>query len=135
MAYSYHLYRSASNSQYYWNLKAGNGERVASSGETYVAKSSCLSGLNLFKTYAPSASINDKTTGSSRRVATYEFELYKDAGSEYRWRFQAANNQIIATSGEGYVTKQGCLQAIARVKANAGTAKIVDHTVATTSSY
>ena len=34
-----------------------------------------------------------------------EFELYKDKSGEYRWRLQAANNEVIADSGEGYTTK------------------------------
>ena len=128
MGYTYHVRRSSANGQYYWHLTAGNGEHVASSAETYVRKQSCLEGLTLFKRTAPTAPINDRTTGTMRRVATFEYELYEDSRGEFRWRFQAGNNGIIATSGEGYVLKQGCLAAIERVKRNAGNAPVVDHT-------
>lgn len=132
--YTYHVRRST-NGQFYWHLTAGNNEKVATSAETYVRKQGCLDGLNLFKANAPAAPINDRTTGSAGRIATFEFELYRDNAREYRWRFQAGNNGIIATSGEGYVTKQGCRDAIDRVKANAGSAPIVDHTKTAASLY
>lgn len=36
----------------------------------------------------------------------------------WRWRLYAANNRIIADSGEGYYNKSDCLAAIALVKAS-----------------
>jgi len=44
------------------------------------------------------------------------FWIYKDAAGEWRWRLRAANNQIIAVSGEGYKNKQDCIGAIGLVK-------------------
>ena len=38
----------------------------------------------------------------------------------WRWRLRAANNKIIAESGEAYVNKQDCLAAIQLVKNSAG---------------
>lgn len=55
-----------------------------------------------------------------------EFELYK-SGTQYRWRLQAANNQIIA-SGEAYTTKAAALKGIESVKSNAPDAGINDRT-------
>jgi len=34
-----------------------------------------------------------------------KFEIYQDAGKEFRWRLKAANNEILATAGEGYKAK------------------------------
>ena len=34
-----------------------------------------------------------------------KFEIFQDKSAEYRWRLRAANGQIIATSGEGYIAK------------------------------
>jgi uncharacterized protein YegP (UPF0339 family) len=45
------------------------------------------------------------------------FWVYEDASGESRWHLSAANNRIIATSGEGYKNRQDCLHAIALVKA------------------
>ena len=42
----------------------------------------------------------------------------KDAKGEWRWHLNADNNRIIATSGEGYVNKQDCLDGIKLVKSS-----------------
>lgn len=34
------------------------------------------------------------------------FEFYKDDSGQFRWRFKAKNNKIVADSGESYTTKQ-----------------------------
>jgi uncharacterized protein YegP (UPF0339 family) len=43
------------------------------------------------------------------------FDIYVDANGHWRWRLIAANNRIIADSGEAYINKQGCLWAIGLV--------------------
>ncbi|HEX9732051.1 MAG TPA: DUF1508 domain-containing protein [Thermoanaerobaculia bacterium] len=65
----------------------------------------------------------------------YRFEIYKDNRGEYRWRFWAPNNQIIAVSGEGYTTKQSCQHSIGLVKQYAPTAPVIDSTVPATYAY
>lgn len=52
------------------------------------------------------------------------FELYEDSASEWRWRLVAPNGNIIADSGEGYVSKQGARRGIESVKRNAPDARI-----------
>lgn len=42
--------------------------------------------------------------------------VYVDANRQWRWRLIAANNRIIANSGESYYNKQDCLSAISLVK-------------------
>jgi len=42
-------------------------------------------------------------------------EKYEDAAGEWRWRLVASNGQIIATSGEGYVSESNVDRAIATV--------------------
>jgi uncharacterized protein YegP (UPF0339 family) len=42
--------------------------------------------------------------------------MYKDSSDEWRWQLRAANNRIIADSGEGYHNRQDCLHAIDLVK-------------------
>ena len=49
---------------------------------------------------------------SSRRV----FQVYADAAGEWRWRLVAGNDQVIATSGEGYRDRADCLHGIELVK-------------------
>lgn len=56
-----------------------------------------------------------------------KFEVYKDKSGEFRFRLKAANGEIIA-SGEGYKSKQGCLNGIESIKKNAPIAEIEDLT-------
>jgi uncharacterized protein YegP (UPF0339 family) len=44
------------------------------------------------------------------------YQIYRDVINQWRWRLYAANNRIIANSGEGYWNKQDCLAAISLVK-------------------
>ena len=41
------------------------------------------------------------------------FQIYLDEKQEYRWRLWSANNEIVATPGEGYKQKQHCIDAVA----------------------
>lgn len=54
-----------------------------------------------------------------------KFEVYIDGKGEYRFRLKAANGEIIAV-GEGYKTKQGCINGIESIKKNAPEAEIVE---------
>jgi hypothetical protein len=56
----------------------------------------------------------------------YKFELFKDAKKEFRWRLVASNGQTIATSGEGYTSKDSAKEGIASVKKNSPKAVIVE---------
>jgi len=48
-----------------------------------------------------------------------KFQVFKSSrNSEYYYRLKSSNGEIIL-SGEGYTTKQNCLNAIASVKTNA----------------
>lgn len=44
------------------------------------------------------------------------YHLYVDARREWRWRLKATNGRTIADSGEGYINKQDCINAIYLVK-------------------
>ena len=46
------------------------------------------------------------------------YEVYKGTNGQWRWRLFAANNQIIANSGEGYANRGDCLGAIELVKSS-----------------
>lgn len=56
-----------------------------------------------------------------------KFEIFKATNGQFYFRLKAGNGEIIAFS-EGYVTKQGALNGIASVKANAPIATTVDLT-------
>ena len=104
-------------SGFMFNLKAGNGEVIATS-ETYSSKASCLNGIESVKKNAPVAKIEDQTAAGFETVANPKFEVYKDKKGEFRFRLKAGNGQIIAT-GEGYVSKDGCMKGIESIRKNA----------------
>ncbi|HPF61598.1 MAG: DUF1508 domain-containing protein [Gemmatimonadetes bacterium] len=53
-----------------------------------------------------------------------KFEVYKDKAGEYRWRLKSGNGTQIASSGEGYTDKAGCLNGIKAVQRDAPVAKV-----------
>ena len=54
-----------------------------------------------------------------------KFEIYRDASGEYRWRFRADNNEVVA-SGEGYSSRDDCEQAVQLIKEQAPQAEVTD---------
>jgi uncharacterized protein YegP (UPF0339 family) len=43
---------------------------------------------------------------------TAHFELYRDAGGQWRWRLRARNGRIVADSAEGYASRRNARRAI-----------------------
>ncbi|MDQ3750426.1 MAG: DUF1508 domain-containing protein [Acidobacteriota bacterium] len=41
-----------------------------------------------------------------------KYEIYKDDGDLWRWRFISANGNIIAVSSESYHNREDCLSSI-----------------------
>ena len=103
--------KKAKNGEFYFNLKAGNGEIILSS-EMYSAKASAKNGI---------ASVQ-KNAGNGAR---YERNKAKD-GKDY-FVLRAANHQVIGKS-ELYNSKASMENGIRSVGKNAGSAKIVDLT-------
>lgn len=52
------------------------------------------------------------------------FQLYQDAGGEWRWRLIHDNGNVIADSGEGYSSKGSAENGIESVRTNAPDAPI-----------
>ena len=107
-----------------FNLKAGNGEVIATS-EVYNTKDACKNGIESVKKNAVAAEIEDQTAKDIETKKNPKFEVYTDKKGEFRFRLKAGNGQIIAT-GEGYKAKSGCLNGIESIKKNAPTADVVE---------
>lgn len=58
-------------------------------------------------------------------LRTPYFYVYRDRIREWRWRFRASNEKIIADSGEGYKNQSDCESAIALLKREAPSAPII----------
>ena len=99
------------NNQYYFRLRAENGEIILAS-EGYVAKDGCENGIESVKENAP------------------QDERYRREGSEdeqYYFNLVAANGEIIGTS-EMYTTEQARDNGIEAVKRVAPDASVEDTT-------
>ena len=104
------------------NLKAGNGEVIATS-QVYKSEKTCRGGIASVKKNSAGA-IEDQTVEGFEAVKHPKFVVYLDNAGEYRFRLKATNGQIIAT-GEGYKSKPSCLNGIASIKKNAPDAAVV----------
>ena len=116
--------KKTKNDGFIFNLKAGNGEVIATS-ETYNSLDACKNGINSVITNAPEAPVEDQTVEGFATEKNPKFELYADKKGEFRFRLKAKNGQIIAT-GEGYKAKAGCKNGIESIKKNVVDAKIVE---------
>ena len=106
----FQIFKSSSNSQYYFRLKAQNGEIILSS-EGYIYKSSCQAGISSVKVHAPYDHNYDRRDG----ISNFTFNL------------KASNNEIIGRS-ENYVSRQGRENGIEAVKRDAPGAPTEDLT-------
>ncbi|MBR5746562.1 MAG: YegP family protein [Clostridia bacterium] len=105
-----------------FNLKAGNGEIIATS-EVYTTEAACRNGVNSVIKNAPVANIEDQTVEGFEVAKNPKFEIYTDKKGEFRFRLKAANGQIIAVS-EGYKAMASCKNGIESVRKNAAEGKI-----------
>ncbi|KGO78684.1 MULTISPECIES: YegP family protein [Flavobacterium] len=99
----------AKNGDFYFNLKAGNGEVILSS-EMYKSKASCDNGISSVKENSPSDERYDRKTANN--------------GKHY-FNLKARNGQVIGSS-EMYESAAGRDKGIESVKKNAPDASVVE---------
>jgi uncharacterized protein YegP (UPF0339 family) len=105
-----------------FNLKAGNGEVIASS-QVYKTDATCKKGIASVMKIAPEANLENQTEKDFAQQKNPKFEVYNDKKGEFRFRLKASNGQIVA-SGEGYTTLKACLNGVESVRKNVVGAKI-----------
>ena len=114
--------KDTANGGFKFDLKAGNGEVIASS-QIYKTENSCKIGIESVRTNCASE-VEDQTAEGFEVKKHPKYELYTDKAGEYRFRLKAKNGEIIATS-EGYKAKAGALNGIESIKKNAPEAPVV----------
>ena len=107
-----------------FNLKAGNGEIIATS-EVYSSESACKNGIESVRKNAPVANLEDQTVEGFETLTNPKFEVYTDKAGEFRFRLKAGNGEIIAVS-EGYTRLSSCINGIESVRKNAPEADVVE---------
>ncbi|MDG1286258.1 MAG: YegP family protein [Rickettsiales bacterium] len=99
------------NGEFYWNLKAGNGEVIGKS-EGYTTKAAAMNGIE-----------------STRKNADDEgkYEMKEAKNGKFHWNLKAGNGQIILSS-QMYETKSGAENGTKSTMKNAPEASFVDET-------
>lgn len=101
--------KKGKNNEYYFNLKADNGQVILSS-EGYSSKSGCENGIESVKKNSP----NDE-----------RYERKKSSNDKHYFNLKAANSQIIGKS-EMYESESGMNNGIESVKKNGSNSNIVE---------
>lgn len=102
---------SGTNGQYYFRLKAGNGEKILGS-EGYTTKTACQNGVASVKTNSP---------------ADARYERKTSAHGKHYFVLKATNGQVIGNS-EMYESASGRDNGIEAIKQNAPGASVEDLT-------
>ncbi len=111
------------NGGFRFNLKAGNGEIIATS-ETYNTETACRNGIESVRKNAVEAKLEDQTIENFEKQTHPKFEVYKDKSGEFRFRLKARNGEIVAT-GESYKAKASCLNGIDSIRRNAPDSPVI----------
>ncbi len=119
-----YVIKETKNGGYKFDLKAGNGQVIASS-QVYKALKSCKNGIASVTANAPLAAVEDQTVEGFEKQANPKFEIYTDKAGEFRFRMKAKNGQIIATS-EGYKAMKSCQNGIASIRKNADSPTVME---------
>ena len=112
----------ATKTGFVFNLKAGNGETIATS-EVYTTEAAFMKGIESVRKNAADAKLEDQTAAEVVAVTNPKFEVYTDKGGEFRFRLKARNGEVIAAS-EGYKAKASCLNGVESVRKNAPDAAV-----------
>lgn len=107
----YQIFKSDKNNQFYFRLKAGNGEIILAS-EGYTTKQSCENGIESVRAHSPIDKNYDRRDVSS---------------SNYTFNLKAVNGEIIGRS-ENYTTKEARENGIESVKENGPNSPVEDLT-------
>jgi len=123
--------------EFRWRLRHRNGNVIATGGESYTARHNAQKGIRSVRNNArgagllriePEPEVEDAEpadadepilavpAAETELESKATFELFDDKRGEFRWRLRHDNGNILADSGEGYVSKQGRSTAIDRIK-------------------
>ena len=109
MASKFEIYQSPKSGEYYFRLKAANGQVVLSS-EGYSNKAGAKNGVESVKKNAP-----DKAN----------FEVKEAKNGKFHFNLLAKNKQIIGSS-QMYASSSGCSAGVKAVESAADGANVVE---------
>jgi uncharacterized protein YegP (UPF0339 family) len=111
---SFYEVSQAQNGDWYFNLKATNGQTIGTS-ELYASKSNAERGASTVRALVKLANTQLAKTQAAPRVE--QFEIFKGEDGKTYFRLRAANGEIMLGS-QGYTTKQSAKKGIESVLYN-----------------
>lgn len=98
-----------------YKLYSFNYRVVAIGGEQYASLATCKAGVNSVKNNADIAPIEDRTLQKWEEKKCPKWQIYADKKGEIRLRLLASNGNIIATTNDGYLSKEAAKKGIAAI--------------------
>jgi uncharacterized protein YegP (UPF0339 family) len=100
-----------------FRLKDDEGTLLAMSPKGFKTKTDCEKIVDAIKREAGGAVVEDSDAEKKvARKVSAEFEIYKDKGGQYRFRFKDKEGTSLAIATKGYKTKERCQEVIATIK-------------------
>jgi uncharacterized protein YegP (UPF0339 family) len=109
---------------YRWRLVSRNGRVMADSGGGYGSRAGALRAARSVRSRVTNALVVDEHPSQPARATSLAFLIYQDHQGQYRWRLVSRNGRLVADSGEGFATQASVRRSIARIRAEAGQARI-----------
>ena len=108
----FQMYKDAAG-KYRFRLRAGNN-RIVAVGEAYEQRAGCLNGIRSVQKNCVSPT-EDLTIEGGTKLPNPKYQMFQDAKGKFRFHLKAANGEIIA-QGEGYESREACLNGIEVVR-------------------
>ena len=91
-----------------WRLRHDNGEIIADGGEGYHNRSNVRRAIRSVTDQIPKA--------AALSLDPVGFEVYADAGGDWRWRLLHRNGNILADGGQGFASRSNATRAVETVR-------------------
>lgn len=98
-----------------YKLYSSNYRVVAIGAEPYSSLSACKSGITSVRNNAATAPIEDQTLQKWEELKFPKWQIYTDKKGEIRLRLLASNGNIVATTNDGYLSKEAAKKGIAAI--------------------
>ena len=108
-----------------YKLYSSNYRVVAIGAGLYTSIASCKTGINSVRNNAETAPIEDQTLQKWEEQKFPKWQIYTDKQGEIRLRLLASNGNIVATTNDGYLSKEAAKKGIAAIARAAKGASIV----------
>ena len=98
-----------------YKLYSSNYRVVAIGAEQYSSMTTCKAGINSVRNNAENAPVEDQTLQKWEEKKCPKWQIYTDKKGEIRLRLIASNGNIVATTNDGYLSKEAAKKGIAAV--------------------